>query len=375
MTTRVVLLSLVACVCPWAQTPTISERLDSLLRKFDRNDAPGVAAMVIYKGQVAYQRGFGMADLENKIPITPQTQFLLASLSKQFTAMGIMIAREQGKLRYDDPLSKFVPEFPEYAGRITVRHLLLHLSGLPDYEEILVGKIGSDFFRPATSPPAAHDFTAAEALAALARQPKLRFEPGAKYDYSNSGYVVLGQILERATHMRYAEFLERNIFAPLAMKDSLVYDERKQKAPLLALSYQHKDGWRDISYSPLNCIYGEDNVITTLEDLFRWDQALYSEKLVPRAAIEEAFTSGKTAAGKETGYGFGWMIQTKGKRRILEHAGAWAGYRTYIRRVPEDQLTIALLFNRSDFRFEPAEVVVVVDRIIASGAASRDEKR
>ena len=135
MTIRVVLLALVACVCPWAQTPTISERLDSLLRKFDRNDAPGVAAMVIYKGQVAYQRGFGMADLENKNPITPQTQFLLASVSKQFTAMGIMIARERGKLRYDDPLSKFVPEFPEYASRITIRHLLQHLSGLPDYEE------------------------------------------------------------------------------------------------------------------------------------------------------------------------------------------------------------------------------------------------
>ena len=356
MMTRVVLLSLVASVCPWAQTPTISERLDSLFRKFDRSDAPGVAAMVIYKGQVAYKRGFGMADLENKIPITPQTQFLLASLSKQFTAMAIMIAREQGKLRYEDPLSKFVPEFPEYARRITVRHLLQHLSGLPDYEEILVGKIGSDFFRSATSPPAAHEFTAAEALAALARQPKLRFEPGAKYEYSNSGYVVLGQILERATRVRYAEFLERNIFTPLAMKDSLVYDERKQKARLLALSYQHKDGWRDISYSPLNCIYGEDNVITTLDDLFRWDQALYSEKLAPRAAIEEAFTSGKTASGKDTGYGFGWMIHTKGKRRILEHGGAWAGYRTFIRRIPEDQLTIVLLSNRSDFRFEPVEM-------------------
>lgn len=323
MKTRVVLLFLAASTGPWAQTPTIPERLDSLLRKFDRNDAPGVAAMVIYKGQIAYKRGFGMADLENKIPITPRTQFLLASLSKQFTAMGIMIAHEQGKLRYEDPLSKFFPEFPEYASRITVRHLLQHFSGLPDYEEILVGRIGSDFFRPSTSSRAPHEFTAAEALAALARQPKLRFEPGAKYEYSNSGYVVLGQILEKATHMRYAEFLERNIFVPLAMKDSLVYDERKQKAPLLALGYEHKGGWRDITYSPLNCIYGEDNVITTLEDLYRWDQALYGDKLVPRAAMEEAFTSGKTAAGKETGYGLGWMVHTKGKRRTLEHSGSW----------------------------------------------------
>ena len=141
-----------------------------------------------------------------------------------------MILQERGKLRLDDPLAKFCPEFPAYARTITIHHLLNHTSGLPDYEEILLGKVDYDkLFQSSKSPRTAHEFTSAEALSALSRQPKLRFAPGEKFEYSNSGYVVLGQIIERLSGMRYAEFMKQNIFDPLEMRDTLVVDERHQK--------------------------------------------------------------------------------------------------------------------------------------------------
>jgi CubicO group peptidase (beta-lactamase class C family) len=213
--------------------------------------------------------------------------------------MAIMILADQGKVQFDDTLSKFCPEFPDYARTITIRHLLNHTSGLPDYEELLVGKEDANFFRSSKSPPAAHEFTAVETLQILSSQKALRFSPGEKFEYSNSGYVVLGQIIERVSGKRYAEFLQESIFDPLEMRDTLAVDERKQKVPRLALGYEKQKGkWRDITYSSLNLIYGEDNVVSTIDDLYKWDQALYTERMVRGATLEMAFTPGRTNDGK-----------------------------------------------------------------------------
>jgi CubicO group peptidase (beta-lactamase class C family) len=339
---------------------SINDGVDALLAKWTHNDEPGIAAMLIRNGRIEYRKGFGLADLDARTPITPNTQFLLASVTKQFTAMAIMILAERGKLRFDDPLNAYCPEFPAYARTITIRNLLNHTAGLTQYQQLLVGKVGENYFRSSKSPPAEHEFTAAEALQALSRQKTLRFTPGEKFEYSDSAYVVLGQIIERVTGERYAEFLKETIFDPLGMQDTLVVDERKQKVPRLALAYEKRKGqWQDITYTPENHIYGEDNVISTIDDLYKWDQALYTERLVRRSTLEMAFTPGRTNNGKPivtfidlldgpNSYGFGWFISSLDGDKVVEHSGGWSGYDTDILRVPSRRVTAIVLTNSSN---------------------------
>lgn len=311
--------------------------------------------MIIRDGRVEYRRSFGFADLAARTSITPDTQFLLASVTKQFTAMAIMILAERHKLQYDDTLAKFCPEFPAYARAITIRNLLNHTSGLPEYDDLLGVTNYETYFRSSKSPPAEHEFTSAEILRLLSRQEKLRFAPGEKFEYSSSGYVLLGQIIERVSGERYADFMKENIFDPLEMRDTLVVDERKQRVPRLALGYAKRDGkWQDITYSPENSVYGEDGIYSTLNDLYKWDQALYSERLVSRSTREMAFTPARTSDGQEirteilprpNSYGFGWFISSIRGERTIEHSGGWSGYGTYILSVPSRRLTAIVLMN------------------------------
>jgi CubicO group peptidase (beta-lactamase class C family) len=332
--------------------------LDALVAPYRENNAPGMVAILIRDGRVAWQTAFGLADLEAHRAIKPDTQFELASVTKQFTAMAIMILSEQGKLKFDDTLAKYCPEFPAYARTIRIRDLLHHVSGLPDYEELMVGKIDDNFFRSSKGPPAAHEFTSAEVLKTLSRQPKLKFAPGSRFEYSNSGYEVLGQIVERASGKRYAEFLKETIFDPVGMRDTLVLDERKHSGPRLALAYKKRNGhWEDITYSPENYEYGDGGVESTGNDLFKWDQALYTEKLVHRATRDLAFTPGRTSNGKviethffayPSAYGFGWFVSSENGGAVLEHGGDWSGYRTHIIRAPSRQVTAIVLTNSSN---------------------------
>src|ERR1700731_1604701 len=228
-------LVILAATCGSVQAQTLTSRLNKLLDDWKEKNAPGMAAMLVRNGRIEYRKVFGFADLEARTPITPDTQFLLASLTKQFTAMAIMILAERHKLQFDDTLAKFCPEFPAYASTITIRNLLNHTAGLTQYDDILGVKLDANYFRSSKSPPAVHELTAAEVLQILSRQEKLRFAPGEKFEYSDSAYVVLGQIVERLTGERYAEFLKETIFDPLGMHDTLVVDEGNQKVPRLAL--------------------------------------------------------------------------------------------------------------------------------------------
>jgi CubicO group peptidase (beta-lactamase class C family) len=307
---------------------TIGARLDALVAPYRENGAPGMVAVLIRNGRVAWQTAFGLADLETHRAITPDTQFELGSVTKPFTAMAIMILADEGKLRFDDTLDQYCPEFPAYARRIRIRDLLHHTSGMPDYETLMVGKIGEHFFRSSKSPPAPHEFTSAEVLKTLSLQPMLKFAPGSRFEYSDSGYEVLGQIVERVSGERYAEFLKQKIFDPLGMRDTLVLDERKHPGRHLALAYRKRNGrWEDITYSPENYEYGDGGVESTGKDLFKWDQALYTGKLVRRATLDLAFTPGRTSDGKviethffayPSSYGFGWFISSESGATVLE---------------------------------------------------------
>jgi CubicO group peptidase (beta-lactamase class C family) len=338
--------------------------VDALFAPWAGTATPGAGVLVIQDGRVLLKRGYGLADLESGSPIEPNTAFLLGSVSKQFTAMAIMILAERGKLGYDDPLARFFPGFPAYARRITVRHLLNHTSGLQDYEELFVktGKIPANWPRSIKEPPDKYEPSAADALRLLEQQTELRFQPGSKWEYSNSGYMVLGQIVEKASGQRYRDFLRDDIFRPLGMTETAVYDETKPEIPKRAASYR-QDGSKfpNIDYTPLNGIYGEDNVVSTLNDMYKWDQALYTEALVRQSTLAQALTPGRLNDNSATDYGFGWSIGDRLGLHYVEHGGSWLGFRNFVLRYPLQHFSVVVLSNLA--QFDPGAVANKIARI------------
>jgi CubicO group peptidase (beta-lactamase class C family) len=251
--------------------------------------------------------------------------------------MAILILAEAGELDYDDALSKYFPQFPSYAQKITIRHLLHHTSGLQDYMELFLKKNRKGF-----------EPTSREALELLAQEKNLnlRFEPGEKWEYSNSGYLVLAMLVEQVSGQPFPEFVKENVFEPLEMNDTLVYDETSPQVKNRAKSYTREPtGYRNIDYHPLNLIYGDGAVNSSLEDLYKWDQALYTEKLVKQLTLKEAFSTGTLNDGSETDYGFGWSIGEFCDSSFVEHGGAWVGFRTYIIRFLSERLSVIVLSN------------------------------
>ncbi len=287
--------------------------------------------------------------------------------------MAVMILAERGKLSYDDPLRKFFPEFSSDADSITVRHLLNHVGGLPEYEELFVelGKVDREWPRSITTKPSAYEPTAADALRLLAEHGKPRFRPGERYEYSNSGYLILAQVVERVSGQRFAEFLRHEVFDPLGMTESVLYDERTPPIPNRASSYRRSGTrFREIDYTPFNHIYGEDNVVTTVGDVGKWIVGLDSARLVSRPTLDLAYTPGRTRDGTETRYGFGWVIGRSLGTRVLTHGGSWIGFRTVIRRYPDQGLAVVVLANWAE-----ADPEAVAARIAGVYLGDRLERR
>jgi CubicO group peptidase (beta-lactamase class C family) len=323
---------------------TPGTRIDALLGPFAQGIQPGVAVVVIRDGKRVFEGAYGYADIDNATPITSDTAFRLASVSKQFAAMAIMILAEDGKLSYDDPIGKFVPVLGVYEG-VTIRHLLLHTGGLPDYYDVIDTSTGM---------PTNQD--AAELLGMMA-QPD--FPPGERYEYSNPGYDMLGLIVAAASGMPFADFVAQRIFTPLGMSHSLVYDERLPAIANRAYGYDPDgDGFKLDDYDPLNAIIGSGGVYSTINDLVRWDQALYGEALVSKKTLDLAFTSGTSNNGESLDYGFGWRIESFGGHKRVRHSGSWVGFRSHIARIPDLHFTIIMLSNRGDVDLES-----YVDRI------------
>ena len=227
--------------------------------------APGAAVMVIRDGQVVKKAGYGMADIERGVPIESDTAFRLASVSKQFTAMAIMMLEEEGRFGYDDPVAVFLPELSRFGNDLSIRHLLTHTGGLPDYYDVMVQVSGVE--RPLTK----------HALAVFSSWGEPLFAPGERYEYSNPGYELLALIAERAYGRSFPELVEARIFAPLGMTRSIVVDERGPRIEKRALGYRKDgDGFEEYDDDPLNYIFGSGGIYSTVEDLYHWDQALYT---------------------------------------------------------------------------------------------------
>ena len=309
--------------------------VDALFEEYSRPGAPGASVMVIRDGKPVYTHAYGLADLEARTAATPATNYRLASVTKQFTAMAVMILAERKRLSYDDPLAKFFPAFPAYGKTITVRRLLGHTSGLNDYESLM-------------TPGETAQILDAGVLGLLARQEAGDFAPGARWSYSNSGYAVLSQIVEKASGMRFAEFLKRNIFDPLGMNGTVAFEQGISTVSRRAYGYSAKgNGWERTDQSPTSAVLGDGGIYSSVEDLYRWDQALYGTRLVSAETLRQAFTPGVLADGQKTSYGFGWELGEYRGVRTVRHGGSTIGFRTCILRMPDRRFSVIVLTNRN----------------------------
>lgn len=306
------------------------EEIDRLFGDYAGNATPGAAVRVIRDGEVILTRVYGVADIEAGREVTAETNFRLASITKQFTAMSILMLIEQERLTLDTVLLQVFQDFPAYGDDITIEHLLQHRSGLPDYE-------------PLVPEGATEQLRDADVLEMMKRQEQGYFVPGSEYRYSNSGYAVLAMIVEEMGNMSFAEFLQQRIFAPVQMKNTLAYEEGVSSVPNRAMGYTVTDGRAEFSDQSLySAVLGDGGVYSSLDDLFLWDQALYRDDLISAASKRRMLTPALE------NYGFGWRIDEYGGHRRYHHSGSTSGFRNFLQRFPDDKLTIIVLSNRAE---------------------------
>ncbi len=312
-------------------------KMDELFQAFNRPDVPGASVMVIQNGNVLFSKGYGLADLKAKIPCTTRTNFRLASLTKQFTAMSILILAERKQLSLDDPITKFFPEFPGYGNEITVRQLLNHRSGLLDYE---------DYIPEGTTIP----LSDRNVLYILREQNSTYFPPGSQFRYSNTGYAFLALIVEEVSGRTFPEFLKKSIFEPLQMNHTIAYEAGISSVPDRAYGYvKEGDGFMPSDQSLTSFVLGDGGIYSSVDDLYKWDQALYTDKLLSRKMLEQAFEiSSPTTDMPGSGYGFGWYIGEHHGTKNIWHYGSTCGFSTRIERFPQKDFTVIILTNRRD---------------------------
>ncbi len=324
--------------------------IDSLLNSLHAKGRINGNVLIADKGNIIYNKSFGVANESTRQELNENSVFDLCSVSKQFTAMGIMLLKERGKLKLDDPISKYIPELSFYKG-ITIRHLLHHTGGLPDYMEILEKSF--DKTQIATNKDIVALF--------VKEKPAVMFAPNSAWEYSNTGYALLAVIIESASGKKYDEFLAQNIFNPLKMNSTFVYNRRYSPRDIknYALGYVYSDSLNKLvlpddleeySYVKLlDGVVGDGAVNSTVTDLLKWDNALYTDKLISAEGIDEMFTPVSLDDGSTFDYGFGWQLDS-GKvfgKRVL-HTGGWPGYNTYFDRHLDNGKTIIILQNHHD---------------------------
>lgn len=313
---------------------SITAKVDAVFAAFERPGAPGCALGVYRDGRMLYMRGYGLANIAEPAPITPGTIFDIGSTSKQFTAASVILLAQQGKLSLDDDVRRFIPELPAYGKTITIRHLLHHTSGIRDYIGLLTLG-GADI---------AGRTTAKQALDAIVRQKALNFEPGTEHLYSNSGYFLLGQIVERASGKSLRAFADEQIFRPLGMTSTHFRDDHSTPLAGAAMAYSPtQSGWNvDMSKWEQT---GDGAVYTTVQDLLLWDNNFHEPKVGGAALLEELHRTGTLTDGSALRYAAGLVVDQYRGLRSVSHGGAWGGYRAELLRFPEQKLSVAALCN------------------------------
>ena len=339
--TTVLIFLLFAAPCA-AELPQrelgVQARVDEYVRaEMQKQQIPGISLAVVKDGRIILARGYGLANVEHQVAVKPETVFQSGSVGKQFTAVAVMMLVEEGKIGLDDKISKYFRDVPDAWKSITVRHLLTHTSGTTDYPEDF------DFRR---------DYTEDELLK-RAEAIKLAFPSGDKWSYSNMGYVTLGILIGKVTGKFYGDFLRERIFKPLGMTTARIINEA-DIVPNRAAGYRLVKGelknqeW----VSPALNTTADGSLYLSVYDMAKWDAALYTEKLLKKSSLEQMWTPVKLNNGKTHPYGFGWMLGEVRGHRIIEHGGAWQGFKSFIARYVDDKLTVIVFANLAQARQE-----------------------
>jgi CubicO group peptidase (beta-lactamase class C family) len=317
-----------------AQTPAPqSDSVDKVVRaEMQKEHIPGLSLLVARDGKILRAQGYGLASVELQVPVKPETIFQSGSVGKQFTATAVMMLVEEGKIRLDDRITEYIKDAPESWKQVTIRELLSHTAGFTDYPDKF------DFRK---------DYTEADLLKIVEGIP-LAFPPGTNWSYSNLGYLTLGIFIHRVTGEFYGDFLQERIFQPLGMTTTRIISEA-DIVPNRAAGYRLVKGelknqeW----VSPTLNTTADGALYFSILDLAKWDAALYTERLLKRSSLEQMWTPAKLSNGhpNSDGYGFGWSTDTEGGHRLIEHGGAWQGFKTQISRYVDDKLTVVVLTN------------------------------
>lgn len=316
--------------------------------RYPAEDRPGCAVLVRLRGANILEEGFGVTSLSDPRPITAETSFRLASVTKQFTAAATLRLVEQGKLSLDDSLVDIFPDFPAWGAGVRVRHLLGHTGALPDYEDLLPEGLE----KPVLD---------ADVLEIMRRQPGTIGAPGARYTYSNSGYAVLAMIVEKRSGKRFADFLHDEFFTPLGMAGTVAFENGRNTVPRRAFGHTAGEAGaiRASDQSLTSSVLGDGGVYTSVRDYSKWADAWFSGKVLQEPLASAAWTPAKLPGGEANTYGYGWRIAGEGDDRVVHHTGSTVGFSTYVRLVPARRLCVAVFANRSGE--EPKELAPLIE--------------
>jgi len=330
---------------PLLQTnQALAKAIDELLAQSYKAGEPGAAVIVVRDGKTILRKGYGMANVELGVAIKPEMVFRLGSLTKQFTAVAILMLVEEGRLALDDEISQFLPDFPTQDPPITVEHLLTHTAGIKNYTDL-----------PAWLSLWRQDMTLTQLIDLFKDQP-LVFAPGEAWSYSNSGYILLGAIIEQVSGLSYAEFIQQRIFEPLGMKRALYDQTDRLVAGRVAGYTTGANGVENAPYLSMSQPYAAGSLAASVDDLARWDAALYTDKLLKTATLQQAFTPYQLSSGESTGYGYGWLIGTYADQPVIEHDGGIHGFSTHAIRLPKAKVFVAILANSDTPAISPGDL-------------------
>jgi CubicO group peptidase (beta-lactamase class C family) len=320
--------------------PADAVRVDKVFGKWNKSNSPGCSLGVYKNGQMLYKRGYGMADLNEGVPITPGTVFHVASMSKQFAAASVVLLSQQGKLALDDDVRKYIPELPDFGQRITIRHLIHHTSGLRD-QWALLGLAGWRYSQDL--------ITDDDVMSVITRQKDLNFKPGDKHVYCNTGYTLLGLIVKRVTGLSLQEFSTKNIFEPLGMTHTHFRDDHAEIIPHNAVGYSQAAPEKPFRISITNFdTTGATSLHTTVEDLLLWDENFYHPRFGGAAFLQQMLERGKLNNGETLDYAFGLVWGKYKGLTTIDHGGADAGYRSDLTRFPDQHFSAAVLCNSAE---------------------------
>jgi CubicO group peptidase (beta-lactamase class C family) len=329
---KMVIFGVFLCCCACKGAP--SERVDDYVQEHMKEyHVPGVSVAILKHGNVILSKGYGMANVELGVPATKDTVYQLASVTKQFTATGIMMLAEDGKLSLDDRITQHLSDLPTAWNAVTVRHLLSHTSGIKNYTST-----------QAYDKSVHDDLTHREMLDLVAKEP-LEFKPGEKFAYSNTGYFLLGMLIEKITGKKYGEFLAERIFDRIGMKHTRVND-LTAIIPNRAHGYSFHDGiLLNGDYVNPTQTFAAGALVSTATDLAKWDAALYTGRLLRLSSLEQMWTPAPLSGGETAKYGFGWRVDKVNGHRLISHGGAVRGFSTQISRFVDEGLTVIVLIN------------------------------